>query len=200
VRRDVVTCPHRQPLSSIRPRGPRFHVAVVTEVMGSLPQAGRGNTSSRGRGSRDHRLVAKACANLRDGESWVVEHFVVGESEHFEPGGVEQRIARVVGACDFGAEVVAAVDFDDEPGVEAHEVDDERAKRLMSTELGATDASSADEVPERGLGGRGCASLGSGTEGLGAKERGHAPLSTRAPRKLRTSRSPPLPLAGEGQG
>lgn len=79
-----------------------------------------------------------------------VEDLAVCEADHLEPEALEVGVAAGVVLGSLGMD--AAVEFDDEGGFQADEVDDEGADRALATPLPAFQASGAKDCPEANFG------------------------------------------------
>src|SRR5947208_16740404 len=100
--------------------------------------------------------------------------FTVGESQNVKTEFVQLHGPSRIAFEPFDLEVLAAVQFDDQSGLDAHEVREVPADRVLSAELVALELSIAQTLPEGVLGVR------------------------RGPAQCTSPHPNPLPRAGEG--
>lgn len=80
---------------------------------------------------------------------FVAEYFRIPEAQHAEAALLQVAIAPFVAHI---GRMLPAVDFDDEPTLEAHEIDHVAAQRMLAPELGAVELTQAQMPPEPAFG------------------------------------------------
>lgn len=116
--------------------------------------------------------VAQCAADATEYGVEVIEDLVVGKAQDGPAGRVDEAIAHAVVAALGRSMVVGAIDFNDQRGFKAAEVDDDRTKDPLPAEFDAQVAITQG-APQLTLGCGGCATQGSSAIGHGPKQSWH---------------------------
>jgi hypothetical protein len=99
-------------------------------------------------------IVVPACSirpqhpsYLLDDTFRIRQHLSIPESQHSEPEGLESPSSQIVVRLSF-FNMLTAVEFDDQPGFNATEIDDEGIDRNLPAELPSIEVSVSQNRPE----------------------------------------------------